>query len=60
VGAALGIGLAAVRTFGAARRLGARTDTLDGQSRLARSILRDHLICLAAMTTVLTVQLVAA
>jgi hypothetical protein len=57
--AALGIGLAAVRTFGAARRLGTRADTLDRQSQLARGILRDHLICLATMASVLVVQLAA-
>lgn len=57
--AVLGIGLAAVRTFGAARRLGARVDSADAQSRAARSILRDHLVCITAMATVLAVQLVA-
>jgi hypothetical protein len=55
--AALGIGLGAMRTFGAARRLGARRDPPDGQHRLARSILRDHLVCLAAMATLLATQL---
>jgi hypothetical protein len=59
VAAVLGIGLAAVRTFGAARRLGARTDPADVQSRAAWSILRDHLVCIAAMATLLAVQLVA-
>jgi hypothetical protein len=55
--AALAIGLATVRVFGRARRLGTREDPQDVQSALARSILRDHLICLAAMSVVLAVQL---
>jgi len=58
--AALAIGLAALRVFDAARRLGTREDPLDVQSRLARSILRDHLICLAAMVTLLAIQLASA
>ena len=58
--AVLAIGLAILRVFGRARRLGARSDPPDVQSRLARSICRDHLICLAAMVTVLATQLAAA
>jgi hypothetical protein len=58
--AAIGIGLAAVRVFGAARRLGRRTDSLDVQTRTARGILRSHIICLAAMATLLAIQLFAA
>jgi hypothetical protein len=38
-------------------RLGKRSDTTAGQSRLARSILRDHLLFLAAVAVVLFVQL---
>jgi hypothetical protein len=53
-------GLAAARVFQRARRLGARTDPPEVQSTLARSILRDHLFCLAAMTLLLAVQLAAA
>jgi hypothetical protein len=49
--------LAGAHTFRAAVRLGARTDPLEVQSRLARSILRDHLLCLAAVVSLLTVQL---
>ena len=49
--------LAGARTFSAARRLGARADASDTQSRLARSICRDHLVCLAAIASVLAVQL---
>ncbi|MEX2245268.1 MAG: hypothetical protein WEC75_01150 [Dehalococcoidia bacterium] len=58
--ALLAIGLAAVRVFGSARRLGARIDLPDVQSALARGILRGHLICLMAMVTLLAVQLAAA
>jgi hypothetical protein len=58
--AALAIGLAAARVFGNARRLGAQTDVQETQTKLAQSILSDHLICLAAMTTLLVVQLASA
>ena len=60
VAAAIGIGLAAVRVFGAARRLGQRIDPPDVQTRAARGILRSHIICLAAIATLLAVQLFAA
>src|SRR5947207_1747112 len=46
---ALGGGAIAVavgHTFRAARRLGARRDSTAVQSAIARSILRDHLLCL--------------
>jgi Ca2+/Na+ antiporter len=49
--------LAAVHTVPSAVRLGARSDTTERQSRLARSILRDHILCIAAVTAVLVVQL---
>jgi hypothetical protein len=55
--AAVGIGLAMARVFGRARRLGHQTDAREVQSILARSILRDHLVCLAALETLLVVQL---
>jgi L-asparagine transporter-like permease len=58
--AILAVGLAMVRVFGAARRLGTRADPPGVQTSLARGICRDHLICLAAMSTLLLVQLVAA
>jgi hypothetical protein len=58
--AGLAIGLAIARVFGAARRLGARIDPPDVQGGLARRILRDHLICLAAMVVLLAVQLTSA
>ena len=51
------IGLAAVHTFPAARRVGAGTDPDDVQSALARSIGRDHLLCIAAISAVLVIQL---
>ena len=60
VAAAVAIGLAAVRVFGAARRLGQRADPVDAQTRAARAILRNHVICLVAMATLLAVQLFAA
>jgi hypothetical protein len=53
----IAIGLAAVRVFGRARRLGARADQPAVQSALARSIFRDHLICLVGMVVVLAVQI---
>jgi hypothetical protein len=52
-----GVGLAGARTVPHAVRLGGRGDPLADQSRLARSILRDHLVCLAAIATLLVVQL---
>ena len=51
------IGLAAVHTFPSAVRLGARTDSMAVQSRLARSICRDHLLCVAAIASLLVIQL---
>jgi hypothetical protein len=49
--------LAAVHTVPGAVRLGARTDAIERQSGLARSICRDHLLCAAAITALLAVQL---
>ena len=51
------ISLAALHTVPNAMRLGTRTDPISGQSRLARSILRDHLLCITAVAAVLFVQL---
>ena len=51
------VGIAAAHTVPAAVRLGTRRDPLDAQRRLARSILRDHLLCITAITLVLAVQL---
>jgi hypothetical protein len=50
------IALAAAHTFRAARRLGSRHDPTEVQSRLARSILRDHLLCFPALVWVLVLQ----
>ena len=52
-----GIGLAGAHTVPSAVRLGGRADQSNEQTRLARSILRDHLVCLAAIATLLVVQL---
>lgn len=49
--------LAAMVTVPNAVRLGAREDGAEVQSRLARSILRDHVVCAAAIAAVLAVQL---
>ena len=51
------VALAGAHTFPAAVRLGTRRDDVGGQSRLARGILRDHLLCLAAIASVLVLQL---
>jgi hypothetical protein len=45
--------LAMARTFPNAVRLGTRTDGVVEQSRLARAICWDHLLCLASMSTFL-------
>ena len=55
--ALLAFGLAGGRTFAAARRLGAGAGDAPESERLAASILRDHLICLAAMSALLGIQL---
>jgi ER membrane protein SH3 len=54
---AAAISLAAVHTVPSAIRLGKRADSIAAQSGLARSILRDHVICVTAVATVLVVQL---
>jgi hypothetical protein len=53
------IATAAVHTVPAAVRLGTRADPIDVQSRLARSIFRDHLVSFVAIAAVLGVQLAA-
>jgi hypothetical protein len=52
--------LAILHTFPSAARLGARIGGVEAQSRLARSICRDHLLCLAAIALLLAIQLRAA
>ena len=54
------VGLAAGRTVSNAQRLGRRTDDAAQQSRLARTILHDHVLCFAAIATVLVLQLAPA
>jgi ER membrane protein SH3 len=49
--------LAAAVTVPSAVRLGARADGADVQSRLARSIFRDHVMCAVAITGLLAIQL---
>jgi hypothetical protein len=49
--------LAGARTVPDAVRLGAGTDTTAERTRLARSIYRDHLLCLVAIASVLVLQL---
>jgi hypothetical protein len=51
---------AALHTFRTAARLGARRDTAAVQSRLARSICRDHLLFLPTIAVLLILQLTAA
>jgi hypothetical protein len=51
------IGIAGVRTVPNARRLGARRDPVGIQSRLARAIYRDHVVCLILVATVLALEL---
>ena len=60
VAGGVAIGLALVRLFGAARRLGRREDSLGVQSALARGLLRGHVVCLVGMAVVLAVQVFAA
>jgi hypothetical protein len=54
---AAGIGLAAVRTFRNAVRIGRDTGEPHTRSDLARSLLRDHIACALAIATALFVQL---
>jgi hypothetical protein len=55
--AAAPILLAGRHTVPSAVRLGARGDALDRQSALARSICREHMLCLAAIAALLGLQL---
>jgi hypothetical protein len=55
--AAAPIALAGARTVPGAVHLGTRADPPARQSELARSILREHLLCLAAIACLLAVQL---
>jgi hypothetical protein len=55
--AGFAIGLAGAHTVPAAVRLGTARDPTTVQGRLARSILRDHVACLAAIVSLLVIQL---
>ncbi len=57
--AASAIGLAAARTVPNAVRLGGVADSREMQTRLARTIYRDHLYCLVAMIVMVGLQLSA-
>jgi hypothetical protein len=56
-GGAIGLGIG--RAFPDAVRLGAREGTAAEQSALARSICRDHLVCLAGIVAFLALQAAA-
>jgi hypothetical protein len=58
--AAAPIALAATRILPRAVRLGAREDTVERQSALARSVGRGHLLCLGSIAALLVFQLAAA
>ncbi|HEV3228309.1 MAG TPA: hypothetical protein VGY97_02450 [Solirubrobacteraceae bacterium] len=49
--------LAGAHTVPSAVRLGARADGVEIQSQLARTIFRDHVLCLAAVACLVVVQL---
>ncbi len=51
--------IAGVRTVPNAVRLGGREDGPDEQSRLARSVYRDHVACLVLMSTFLVIRISA-
>jgi hypothetical protein len=53
------IGLAAAHTVPSAVRLGSRRDPIERQTALARSILRDHVLCALTILALLAVQLAA-
>ncbi len=55
--AAAAIGLAAAHTVPSAVRLGARSDSAEDQSALARAVCRDHLLCASWIALVLVLQL---
>jgi hypothetical protein len=57
--AAAPIALAATRTLPKAVRLGAREDTAGRQSALARSVGREHLLCLTSIAALLALQVAA-
>jgi hypothetical protein len=58
--ALVGVGLAMARIFPQAVRLGERRDPQPRQGEIAREIFRAHVLCLAAMVTLLSAQLIHA
>lgn len=57
---AVPVGIAATRTVQAAVQLGTRRDDTRVQSRMARTILRDHVVCAVFIITLLALQLASA
>ncbi len=57
---ATAVGLAAARTVNRAVRLGGQVDTTAEQSALARTIFRDHVVCIAAVAVALGLQIAGA
>ena len=55
----VGIGLAGARTVRNAVRLGGGADSGERRSALARSIFRDHLVCITAIAGALILQIAA-
>jgi hypothetical protein len=53
------IAVAGTRTVPSAVRLGSRRDPVEQQSRLARSVLAEHMFCFAAIGTMVVLQLAA-
>jgi hypothetical protein len=51
------VGLAGARTVPSAVRLGARGDSIVAQSALARSVLREHLLCFSSIAALVALQL---
>jgi len=49
--------LAALHTVPSAVRIGERSDSIACQSRLVRSVLRDHVLCATAIAALLVVEL---
>ncbi len=54
------IALAGAHTVPSAVRLGAGADTIERQSVLARSIFREHVLCLVSIAALIALQLAAA
>jgi hypothetical protein len=52
--------IARTRTVPGAVRLGTRRDPVDVQSRIAREVLREHVVCFALIAVLLALQLVSA